>query len=35
MSASYDEYEVIDLLQDKHTVKQGFSKWVAQYSQPL
>ena len=35
MSASYDEYEVIDLLQDKHTVKQGFSKMVAQYSQPL
>lgn len=35
MSASYDEYEVMDLLQDKQTVKQGFAKMVAQYTQPL
>ncbi len=35
MSASYDEYEVMDLLQDKQTVRQGFAKMVTQYTQPL
>lgn len=35
MSAGYDEYEIVEMLQSKTTVRQGFAKVVARYSQPL
>jgi len=35
MSSSYDEYSVVEMLQDRSTVKKGFAMAVQQYSQPL
>lgn len=35
MSSSFDEYSIVEMLQDRNTLRKGFSMVVQQFSQPL